>query len=133
MHIRKVQRDGLQREVNLPGHKVEVVDVRWQAEVRIRAALVSRHHQFAVLNLELNERQTRSLVCLRIGGTEEQHIVLAVALLAVDFGNERRQFLKIGWVGVHEDGTAVVSPVDAHLAVLLHVALTLHEELQLVL
>ena len=44
MHVGKVQRDGFQWEVNLPGHEVEVVDVGWQAEVRVRAALVSRHH-----------------------------------------------------------------------------------------
>ena len=33
----------------------------------------------------------------------------------------------------NENGTAVVPPVDAHLAILLHIAFTLHEELQLVL
>ena len=132
MHIRKVQRDGLQRQIYLPSHEVEVIDVRRQTEVCVRAALVSRHHQFAVLYLELDERQARSLICLRIGGAEEQHIVLAVALLAVDFGDERRQLLKIGGVGVYKNGTAVVPSVDAHLAVLLHVAFALHEELQLV-
>ena len=35
MHIRKVKRDGLQGQVNLPSHKIEVVDVGRQAEVRV--------------------------------------------------------------------------------------------------
>ena len=38
----------------MPGHEVEVVYVGRQSEVGVGAALVGGHHQFAVLDLELN-------------------------------------------------------------------------------
>ncbi len=60
----------------MPGHKVEVVYVGRQPEIGVGAALVGGHHQFAVLDLELNERQAWGLVALCLGRSEEQHIVL---------------------------------------------------------
>lgn len=107
-----------------------MVNVGRQAEVGVRTALVCRYNELRILNLELNERQTRSLVALRVGGTEEQDIVLGTAALGIDPGDKRRQLLKICRVTVDEDGAAIVPSVYAGLAVLLHRALAAHEELQ---
>lgn len=108
-----------------------MVDVGGQSEVGVAAPLVCRHHEFAVLYLELHEAQARCLVALRVGGAEEQHVVLAAALFPVDTVYERWQLLEVCRIAVHEYGAAVVPPVDAGFTVFLHVSLALHEELQL--
>ena len=107
-----------------------MVNVGRKTEVRIAAALVRRHHQLSVIYLELHEAEARSLIRLRVSGAEEQHVVLAAALLAVDLLNQPRQLLKVCRIAVDEDSAAVVPPGDSRLAVFLNVALALHEERQ---
>lgn len=74
---------------------LEVVDVGRQTEVGVGAALVGRHHQFAVIDLKLHERQARSLIALGTGLSEEQDIVFRRAALLVNPGEQRRQLLEI--------------------------------------
>ena len=132
MDVAQVERDGVQGQVYLPGHEVEVVDVRREAEAGIAAALVGRQHQLAAVYLELHQAETRCLVGLRTRLAEEQHVVLAVAPLAVDAVDERGQLLEVGGVAVDQYRPAVVPPLHAHLAVPLGEPLATHEQLQLV-
>nr|DAQ36156.1 MAG TPA: hypothetical protein [Caudoviricetes sp.] len=131
MYIAQVEGDRLQGKFYLPGHQVQVVNVGRQSEVRITAALVGGQNQFTTVQLELHQTQAGRLVAFRTGLTQEKHVVLAVAFLPVDFRYQRRQLLEICRVTVHQDGTAVIPPVDAGLPVLLHVTFPLHEQLEL--
>ena len=72
------------------------------------------------------------MIGLRVGGSEEQHIVFAAALFPVDFGEERRQLLEVGGVTVHQRMAAVIPPTDTRLPVFLHTTLTVHKEPQFV-
>ncbi len=72
------------------------------------------------------------MIGLRVGGSEEQHIVFAAALFPVDFGDERRQLLEVGGVTVHQRMAAVIPPTDTRLPVFLHTTLTVHKEPQFV-
>lgn len=67
-----------------------------------------------------------------VGGSEEQHIVFAAALFPIYFGDERRQFLEVGRVTVHQRMATVIPPADARLPVLLDLTLAAHEEPQFV-
>ncbi len=115
----------------MPCHKVEVVYVGRKPEVRVGTALVGGHHQFALLDLELHERQAGRLVAFGFGCPEEQHIVFGRPSFRIDPGEQRRQLLEIGGVGVDQDRATVVPPVYAGFAVLLHRALAAHEEPEL--
>ena len=101
MHVAQVERYGLKGQIDLTRHQVQVVQVRRQSEVCIGATLIRCHDETAVLNLELHQTQARSLIALGIRGAQEQHIVLAAALLPVDLGDKRGQFLKISGVTVN--------------------------------
>ena len=128
MYVPKVKRYGLQRQVYLPRHQIKVVNVRRQPKVGIAASLVGRHHQFTFVYLKLHKAKARSLVAFHPGSPQEQHVVLTVALLRVDFGNKRRQLLKICRVAIHQGVTAIIPPCYTYLAVSFHVALTLHKQ-----
>lgn len=65
--VAKEEGDGLQGQVYLARHQVEVVDVRGQAEVGIGAALVGGYYQLPIVNLELHEAQAGCLVALGVG------------------------------------------------------------------
>lgn len=60
-----------------------MVDVCRESEACIGTALISRDNELASVNLELNERQTRGLVRLRVGFAQEEDIVLGGALLPI--------------------------------------------------
>lgn len=132
MHITEVEGNRLQGQIDLPGHQVEVIDVGGQPEVGVGTALVGRHHQLAAVDLELHEAEARRLIGLRIGGAEEEHIILAAALLPVDSVDEWRQLLEVGGVTVHQRMAAVIPPTDTRLPVFLHTTLTVHKEPQFV-
>ena len=72
------------------------------------------------------------MIGLRVGGSEEQHIVFAAALLPVDSVDEWRQLLEVGGVTVHQRMAAVIPPADTRLPVFLHTTLTVHKEPQFV-
>ncbi len=110
MHVAQVERYGLKGQIDLTRHQVQVVQVRRQSEVCIGATLIRCHDETAVLNLELHQTQARSLIALGIRGAQEQHIVLAAALLPVDLGDKRGQFLKISGVTVDKCLTAIAPP-----------------------
>ena len=110
MYIAQVEGDRLQGKFYLPGHQVKVIDVGGQPEVRVTAALVGGQHQFTTVQLELHQAQAGRLVALGTGLTQEKHVVLAVALLPVDFRYQWGQLLEIGGVTVHQDRTAIIPP-----------------------
>ena len=133
MHIANVDRDGFQRQLYLPCHEIQMVEVCWQSKVGIAAALISRQNQFAFLYLKLHKAQARSLVGLDACRTEEQYVVLRVAFLAVDLTNKRWQFLQICRITVYKYRSAIIPPADASLTVFFNVSLTFHKELQFTL
>lgn len=90
MHIAQVERDGLQRQIYLPGHQVEMIEVGRQSKVGIGTALVGRQYQFPVLYLELHQTKAWGLVAFRVRGTKEQNVILAATLFLVDFGHQWR-------------------------------------------
>lgn len=121
MYISQKEGDRLQGKFYLPCHQVQVVNIGRQPEVRVAAALVGRQNQFPVIQLELYQTQAGCLITFGTSLTQKKHIVLAVALLPVDFRYQWRQLLEIGRITVHQDGTAIIPPIDAGLPVLLHV------------
>lgn len=132
MHVAEVEGDRLQGQIDLPGHQVQVVYVGRKSEVGVGTALVGRQHQLAAVDLKLHEAEARCLIGLCAGGSEEQHIVFAAALLPVDSVDEGRQLLEIGGIAVDERLAAIIPPADARLPVFLHTTLTVHKEPQFV-
>lgn len=94
VYIAESKSNRLQRQIDLPGHEVEVVNIGGKSQVGIGTALIGRHYQIAAVELELYEAEARCLVGLRVGGTEEEHIVLTAALLSVDFSIRGGNFSK---------------------------------------
>ena len=71
MDVGQIEGDGLQGQIDLPGHQIQVVEVGRQPQIGIAAALVGRQDQFPAVYLELHEAQAGGLVGLHVGGTEE--------------------------------------------------------------
>ena len=54
--VAQEQRNGLQRQIYLTRHQVQVINVTRQTKVRVRTALVGRNDDLAILDLELHQR-----------------------------------------------------------------------------
>ena len=82
--VTQEQCDGLQWQINLTCHQIEVVNVARKPQICVRTALVGRNDDLTVLNLELHQRQTRLLVGFHSCFTQEQDIVL-ISLCSNDY------------------------------------------------
>ena len=109
--------DAFEREIYLAGDEVEVIDVSRQAEVAIATTLIGRYDELAFIYLELDEAGAWGLATFCLSLPEEEDVVFAIALLAVNPRNQWRQLLKVGRVAVDEDGTTIVPPWDICFAV----------------
>ena len=65
-----------------------MVDVSREPQAGIRTPLVSSQDQLSVIDLELDEAKTGSLIALCIRCAQEQNVVLAISSFTIDFSNQ---------------------------------------------